>query len=175
MKKHIQRCACAWTVATLAACGGGSDDGPPPPASTPVASSAAIDKYLGSWSTGCELLRVPGADPTAPNGLSEIEVVAFTKVSDAELSGAGIETQYGSTDCSGPVRSVTNYTLSVAITGTVTIASEVVDKLLIEQAADLDKTIASVRGDRVYFGASTPRDADGYPTTIDTSRFLLKQ
>lgn len=166
-----------WAVAmatSLAACGGGGSDQPDSPPTVPSAPVAAADKYVGTWSPGCEPGVAPGASPTFPNGSSHWFVLTFTKVSSQDIDVSSVRNDYNSFDCSGPA-TVIHSSLTIKINGTATIATGVVDRLDLTEGGTPEKTIGLVQDNSIFFGLkASPRDAQGYHTVINTTRPIKK-
>lgn len=166
---------CVLCFMAVTGCGGGSDAGSDTAATAPEA-TASVDKYVGSWTAGCEILMPAGAPNADSPGHAEIEFADIVKVNDTEFALTGLENNYDNTDCSGEVSSVTNYSMTAKWVGTKVIGSEVVDKILHTEEGVTEKAILVRRGDRIYSGGSnTAVDAEGFPTAIDETRYVERR
>ncbi len=166
---------CVLCFMAVTGCGGGSDAGSDTAAAAPEA-GASVEKYVGSWTAGCEVMRQAGVPTPDSPGQAEIEFADIVKVTDTEFALTGVEHNYDNTDCSGPVSSVTNYSMTAKWVGTKVIGSEVVDKILHTEEGVTEKAIIVRRGDRIYSGGSnTAVDAEGFPTSIDETRYVERR
>ncbi|MHB8910981.1 MAG: hypothetical protein ACYDAA_19060 [Syntrophales bacterium] len=151
------------TLALVAACGGG-DDG----AGRGIDLGAPnIGRYEGDWSR------------CVPAGTgSRQETLDFTRYSDNTVVFLALAFTYPSSDCSGAA-TFTSSTGNVVFHGTKTIAGATVDKAIVNtEGGAAEKQVYLIQGagtgpftltaGRIGSGV----DADGYPTTLDSSSFL---
>ncbi len=160
MKRQFFACLSILSAVALTACGGGSDGG----------SSDPIDKYIGSWGN-CYV-----------SGAASAKVVAtFTKTSAATGNYSLVANGYASTNCSGAVAASSTDTGTAVLQGSKTIGAETVDKVIFTSRTDGPaKQVVVVRGQQqLLLGRAAvdggPVDADGYPTTLDTSFVFIRQ
>lgn len=132
----------------LAACGGGGGDSDP------------ADKYVGTWDIPCEI----------DGSQSVLGEVTLNRSSASEATGPLIFRVYGNTSCSGtPVRTI-NLQASVKVQGTGTVDGKKVDKVIESLDGDASKDVYYVTGNQWFESPdNSPKDADGYPTTLNLS------
>ena len=153
--------AAAWLVcaAGLVACGGGGD--------APAASAGPSDKYIGSWGT-CLF--------TGPGTISASAVFTFTRIDATRANYTLTATGFGNPDCTGPVPgAMVTQSGTVSIDGTGIADGKPIEKITTTAAGVSDKDIVYLNGNQLQFGNGTPVDADGYPTTLDTSVVFTRQ
>ena len=109
---------------------------------------------------------------------SRQETLVLTKYNDNALVFLALVFTYESSDCSGGA-TFTSSTGTVVFHGTKTIAGAIVDKVIVNtEGGAPDKQVYLIQGTGTgpftlttgLIGASV--DADGYPTTLDSSSFL---
>jgi hypothetical protein len=109
----------------LAGCGGGGDDGA---SATPTkttqtkslsGSQGRLDRYLGTWSSGCGLVIFGGGPVKSVQNIWQ-----FTAVSGSKVTGNSEQRQYSDTHCTTPwpIAGVTVKAIaSVTVTGQATL------------------------------------------------------
>ena len=165
-------------LALLAACGGGGDSTPATAVSgttptPPVATTDVADKYIGTW-TVC----VAGTAPSP--GSSSRETLIFTKASATSIAYAFTQTNHTGTVCTSTPTSRFEDTGTSTFVGTKTVGSMVVDT-----AKDVSSAQPTVEAKGIYAIAVTgqlrvgddnsAKDANGYPTALDTQYIYAKQ
>lgn len=169
MTRLARLVSAAGTAMLIAACGGGGGGG------TTVASTTAadpIDKYLGNWATGCII--------DAATGTSGLVVFTTTnKTSATQASFTTTVTGFANANCTAPPTATVSVAATGVIDGPTTVPSPGVDKITTTvPGAAPEKDIALLNGNQLQFGNSeltAPKDAQGYPTTLDTTAIFIKQ
>jgi hypothetical protein len=152
-------------TATLVACGGGGGS------SSPAATADVVDKYVGTW-VAC-----------VASGASSIkETNIEVKANTTTLSYTFIQESFSNTTCSGVANAGTyTETGTINFVGTKTVGADTVDKVvgtIITPAASAStaKSISLVSGNTLRIGTdSSPDDAEGFPTALDTVYVYIKQ
>jgi hypothetical protein len=152
MKKALSIFASFSALALLGGCGGGGDD------------TVDVAKYVGTWE-GC----ITGASG------STRETLVVTK-KDEDTADVGVTlVVYSATGCSGTASGPTQRIVSFDFGGTKSIGGETVDKVVVTDSAVKEKNVFQIKGSQFRFGPDNgPRDADGYPNTLDPE-FLTKK
>ncbi|ABE45808.1 hypothetical protein [Polaromonas sp. JS666] len=158
----------AASVAVLVAACGGGDGG-----TAALISSEPIDKYVGNW-TNCQATVVSGVN------VSALTSFTATKTDATRGSFTTTVTVFAITSCTGlkladPVP-VPQLSGNVAIDSVGTGPSGS-DKITITPSTlPSFKDLALVTGGQLQFGdAGSAKDAQGYPTALDSSFILTKQ
>lgn len=162
--------SCAASAAVLvAACGGGGGGGP-----SALTSFEPVDKYVGTW-TNCLVVTFPGS-PT----VSALTSFTATKIDATHGTFTTTVTVFATTDCTVlmlsdpvPVPELSG-SGSIDSVGTGPSGS---DKITITPSTlPSFKDLALVTGGQLQFGdAGSAKDAQGYPTALDSSFILTKQ
>ena len=163
MMRYLGLLAGIATLALVAACGGG-DNGAELPGTVEATN---IGKYEGDWSR------------CVPAGTgSRKDTLVFTRYNDNTVVFLALGFTYTSSDCSGAA-TVTSSTGNMVFHGTKTIAGAAVDKVIVNtEGGAAEKQVYLIQGTGTgpftltagRIGAGV--DADGYPTTLDSSSFL---
>lgn len=152
MKKALSIFASFSALALLGGCGGGGDD------------KVDVAKYVGTWE-GC----------TTGAAGSTRETIVVTKQDEETASAAVTLVSYTAVGCTGtanvPVQKIETFSFK----GTKTVAGETVDKVDVRDSAVVQKNVFLIKGTQFRFGPDNgPRDAAGYPDTLDPE-FLTKK
>mgnify|MGYP001203926491 CR=1 FL=1 len=163
MMRYLGLLAGIAALALVAACGGG-DDGAGRGVDLGAPNSG---RYEGDW----------GRCVPAGTG-SRKETLDFTRYNDNTAVFLALAFTYASSDCSGAA-TFTSSTGNVVFHGTKTIAGTAVDKVIVNtEGGGAEKQVYLIQGTGTgpftltagRIGAGV--DADGYPTTLDSSSFL---
>lgn len=161
--------AAASAAVLVAACGGGGGGG-----GSSLTASDPADKYIGTW-TNCLVVTVPGS-PT----ISALTSFTATKTDATHGSFTTTVTVFATSNCAvlklaDPVP-VPELSGSAAIDSVGTGPSGS-DKITITPSTlPSFKDLALVTGGQLQFGdAGSAKDAQGYPTALDSSFILTKQ
>ena len=151
----------------VAACGGG-DGG-----TAALISSEPIDKYVGNW-TNCQATVVSGVNVSALTNFTAAKIDATHGSFTTTVS------IFATTDC--VVVKLSGPTAVPQLSGNVAIDSpgsgpSGSDKITITPSTlPSFKDLALVTGSQLQFGdAGSAKDAQGYPTALDSSFILIKQ
>ena len=162
----------AAALALLSACGGGGDNGPT------AGAERAVDKYLGTWKSNCQLEFAVGSNPFYPNGLSETDEVTLVAVSaNAFKVAAATEKTYPSADCTGtPATNNNPGDSTFTVVGQATIGTEAADKIRTTSPTKAeDLGLILLKDGKLYFDDDTsPADDQGYPTAFDWTIWFEK-
>lgn len=155
----------------MGACGGGDSDN-----DAAVKGADPADKYVGSWVRGCQDLTLNG------RAMSTGQTVTFTKTSANTVDYSAESRDYTTNNCTGAYVVESQGRGYSIIDGTMLdSAGRTVDKLTTEDLVDplvkgRYKSMAWIDGKRLYTPSiNSPKNAEGYPTTLNTSRFATKQ
>lgn len=147
-------------VATLSACGGGGGG---------AVVADASDKYVGVWNSAC----VAGA-PSGGNSFYKT-TLTISKIGAATYSLGSVINGYPAAGCSGAGTLVPgdSGTLVQTIVGNKTIGADLVDKVTYPNGVGTSKDVAFVNtaGPTLQRGNSGALDADGFPTTLEATRY----
>jgi hypothetical protein len=144
----------AVATAVLAACGGGGGD------------AAPADKYVGTWTKACEI------DGRA----SASGELTLNKASDNSLTGSLTVRGFNNTTCAGTPGATRSAPAAVTIDGTGTAEGKTVDKVTAVLGDEAGKDIFLVEGNRLFESPeNSPKDAQGYPTTLDLASAWTKR
>lgn len=183
----------------LAACGGGGDD---TVAGNGAVVAGTADAYAGTWKAPCENTEEVTLAAAPAEVLKVSTTIALAKVSDTRLSAVYTWTYYrAGSNCTGtPVATQTNASPAntLVIDGTITVGGLAADKVTLTRGAiggfasggtiningvvypgdyfthtASGKELFRVTGNQLQMGGETV-DAQGYPTTIDTTWGLTK-
>jgi len=153
----------------VAACGGGGGGG-----GSSLTASDPTDKYVGTW-TNCLVVPVPSG-PT----VSALTSFTATKIDATHGSFTTTVTVFATTNCT--VLMLSDPVLVPELSGKGTIDSVGTgpsgsDKITFTPSTlPSFKDIALVTGGQLQFGdAGSAKDAQGYPTALDSSFILTKQ
>lgn len=163
MKRYLVLLAGIAALALVAACDGGNGSG----GLGGDLGAPNIGRYEGDWSR------------CVPAGTgSRKETLDFTRYNGNTVVFLALAFTYASADCSGGA-TVTSSTGNVVFHGTKTIAGAAVDKVIVNtEGGAAEKQVYLIQGSGTgpftltagRIGAGV--DADGYPTTLDSSSFL---
>ena len=143
----------------LAACGGGGNG------TAPIAGPS--DKYVGAWGS-CLF--------TGPGTISVSIAFSFNRIDANQLAYTLTATGFSNPDCTGPVPgAMVTQSGTVSVDGTGIADGKPIEKITTTAAGVSDKDIVYLNGNQFQFGNETPVDADGYPTTLDTSVVFTRQ
>lgn len=158
-------------LALVTACGGGggsSDATATPSTTTPTPTPVVAtdsSRYAGTWA----LCRSSGATS------SERETLAFTATSATTLAFTETNTAFASLNCAGAAGTTKTNTGTASFTGTKTVGTDTVDKVIVTQGTQTQKQIVLVTATTLRTGKAAEDggvvDADGYPTTLETNAF----
>lgn len=174
-------------LAVLAACGGGGGDasttsigggtggtgtttttggggGTTTTTGGTTTTSAVVDKYIGTW-VSCKATSASS---------SEQETLVLQKASDTTVNTSSSVKSFPTTNCSGTGTAQPTDSGTATWVGTKLVGSETVDEINIVQGTTTIKQIVLIRSDgKLYSGVEAvsggPVDANGYPTTLETT------
>ncbi len=161
----------------IAACGGGGGT-----ATTTAADP--VDKYLGTW--GTTACFVDAATGVSFNNT----VFTATKIDATRASFTTTASGFANPSCTAPPAATLSLTETAVHDGTATVDGKTVDRFTntnvtftVTDATGTtttpfpdDKDIAFVNGNQLQFGDGTsPPDAQGYPTALDTTFVLTRR
>ena len=170
MMRLTRLCSAAGAAVLIAACGGGGGGG-----TTATTVTDPTDQYIGIW-TNCQASVV--------NNINVSVLIVFTATKIDATHGSFTITASGFANASCTPPAVVAPASLPKFSGTVVIdfpasgpsgADKItITHLTIPSSKDID--IAFVNGNQLQFGAElSAKDAQGYPTALDTSFTLIKQ
>ena len=153
MKRALSILASFSAAAVLGGCGGGGDD------------KVDVAKYVGTWE-GC----ITGAAG------SHRETLVVTKKDEVSATAGVTLVSYPEKGCAGTANLPgTQRNVVFNFRGTKTVSGETVDKVEVTDAPTTRRDVFTIKAGQWRFGPDNgPRDADGYPDTLDPE-FLTKK